>query len=192
MLYRGPRGPRRGTPAPGPGGRLSSWFGCGRLGSGLRLGNNALRRAFDDGFRGGLAVGRRGLRFSLGGLRARSAFDGLDNLLDLVGRVPSSSWWPLAAAIALNIGCSPCGCEGVRATTTSSVLPLRDRLARRPVSAFLAGEDALLALSTGSTCSTIPLPAQCVQVDENASINPVPSFLRVSCTNPSDVTSDTW
>ncbi|SIN47911.1 Uncharacterised protein [Mycobacteroides abscessus subsp. abscessus] len=98
----------------------------------------------------------------------------------------------MAAAIALNIGCSPCGCEGVRATTTSSVLPLRDRLARRPVSAFLAGEDALLALSTGSTCSTIPLPAQCVQVDENASINPVPSFLRVSCTNPSDVTSDTW
>ena len=48
------------------------------------------------------------------------------------------------------------------------------------------------AESTGSPCRTIPRPPQCVHVEEKASISPVPSFLLVSRTRPSDVTSDTW
>ena len=51
----------------------------------------------------------------------------------------------------------------------------------------LAGAD-----STGSACRRMPRPAQCGHGVENASTRPVPSFLRVSCTRPSDVTSDTW
>ena len=45
--------------------------------------------------------------------------------------------------------------------------------------------------STGSEWTMMPRPWQCSQVVEKASTNPVPNFLRVICTSPSDVTSDT-
>lgn len=48
------------------------------------------------------------------------------------------------------------------------------------------------AESTGSACSRIPRPLQFGHDVENASISPVPNRLRVNCTSPSDVTSDTW
>ena len=51
---------------------------------------------------------------------------------------------------------------------------------------------AAATVSTGSACNTMPRPLQCEQVVENASISPVPSRLRVNCTRPSEVTSETW
>jgi hypothetical protein len=86
----------------------------------------------------------------------------------------------------------PAACTGTLATWTSSAgrpvfLP---RLLRRPVPGSLlrAAPDPE---STGSPCSMMPRPAQCEQVVEKASMRPVPSFFRVSCTSPSDVTSET-
>ncbi|SHX14550.1 Uncharacterised protein [Mycobacteroides abscessus subsp. abscessus] len=71
------------------------------------------------------------------------------------------------------------------------------RLLRRPPPPPLPPAASALrpfadAVSTGSPCSMMPRPAQWVQVVENASIRPVPRRLRVSCTRPSEVTSDTW
>lgn len=98
------------------------------------------------------------------------------------------------AAIALNMGCSPGACTGTLATMLlsldSSDRLFFDRLPRRaPGSDF---RPVAAAESTGSACSRIPRPLQFGHDVENASISPVPNRLRVNCTSPSDVTSDTW
>ena len=71
---------------------------------------------------------------------------------------------PLAAAIALNIGCSPAGCDGTLATgDLLGLAALLAALAAPAAGLGLAGRSPHM-VSTGSPCSMIPRPAQCGQL----------------------------
>ena len=100
----------------------------------------------------------------------------------------------MCAAIARNIGCSAGLCAGATAGAAASgcasafFLPRRDRFEPDPS----AREESSVFTSTGFECTMMPRPLHAVHVVENASSRPVPKRLRVICTRPSEVTSETW
>src|SRR5699024_6159100 len=98
-----------------------------------------------------------------------------------------------ASAIALNIGCSEWWCAACCFWVSLPLdWPPPDFFDRRPRRDSFLPEPLSGSATIGSSCSTRPRPWQCSQGVENASTSPVPSRLRVICTSPSDVTSDTW
>src|SRR5699024_8827743 len=109
----------------------------------------------------------------------------------------------LCSAIALNIGCSA-GFFSVLGTSRLAAccspplfpppppLPPLPRRERRDSPLLRDDPDPEPELTIGSACTCSPRPWQCSQVVEKTSISPPPTRLRVICTRPSEVTSETW
>ena len=112
----------------------------------------------------------------------------------VVSPAASAAGWIVEAAIAARadfalsvMTCVPPG------ALLPLVLPLPDDdcRGRRPPDEPFDGA-ALRCLTTGSWCTMTPRPAQTSQGSLKVSRRPRPSFLRVICTRPSEVTSATW
>ena len=140
---------------------------------------------------GEVFVGDLGDGLADGCLRIDSAYSlsgRLAAFLVLVGVLVAA----VAVAIALNIGCSPARMHRHLATATP-----RTRTCPHACRACPGARRTQLCVGRLTSnqrdhrAAGMPRPPQSGHVVENASIRPVPNFFRVSCTSPSDVTSET-